>query len=301
MSHLRPDLLPGLLRAAARNQAAASPTSRSSRSARSSPAASRASRRCSRPACGSAPRRRATRIGTRRPVDLWDARADAEAALAAIGAPRDADDPAQRRRTGSTPAAPASCRSGRRPGSPPSASCTRASSRRSTCAARRSPSPSSSRRCRSPRRAAPTRPPLAVSDLPPVERDFAFVLDEGVEAEAVLKAARAADKALIEAVSVFDVFAGPKAEAQMGPGRKSMAIAVRLQPTDRHPDRGRDRGGVAPGGRERGQGDRGHPARLTQAIGRGRRAQGFSVPRGFSGPTARRRYRSSASLVRPSA
>ena len=35
------------------------------------------------------------------------------------------------------------------------------------------------------------------------------------------------------AVSVFDIFAGPKAEAQMGPGQKSMAIAVRLQPVER--------------------------------------------------------------------
>jgi phenylalanyl-tRNA synthetase beta chain len=76
-----------------------------------------------------------------------------------------------------------------------------------------------------------TRPPLAVSDLQPVERDFAFVLDAGIEAEAVLKAARGADKALISDVSVFDVFAGPRAEAQMGAGRKSLAIAVRLQPT----------------------------------------------------------------------
>ncbi len=75
------------------------------------------------------------------------------------------------------------------------------------------------------------RPALVVSDLPAVERDFAFVLDARVEAEAVLRAARAADKALIAAVSVFDVFAGPRAEAQMGPGKKSMAIAVRLQPT----------------------------------------------------------------------
>jgi phenylalanyl-tRNA synthetase beta chain len=76
-----------------------------------------------------------------------------------------------------------------------------------------------------------TRPPLAVSDLQAVERDFAFVLDAGVEAEAVLRAARGADKALIADVAVFDVFAGPRAEAQMGAGRKSLAIAVRLQPT----------------------------------------------------------------------
>ena len=49
----------------------------------------------------------------------------------------------------------------------------------------------------------------------------------------MLRAARAADKALIAEVSVFDVFAGARAEAQMGPGKKSMAIAVRLQPTER--------------------------------------------------------------------
>jgi phenylalanyl-tRNA synthetase beta chain len=78
-----------------------------------------------------------------------------------------------------------------------------------------------------------TRPPLVASDFQPVERDFAFVLDERVEAEAVLKAARAADKTLIDAVSVFDVFAGPTAEAQMGTGKKSVAVSVRLQPTDR--------------------------------------------------------------------
>ena len=39
------------------------------------------------------------------------------------------------------------------------------------------------------------------------------------------------DKALIAEVTVFDVFAGPRAEAQMWEGRKSLAIAVRLQPT----------------------------------------------------------------------
>ena len=114
-----------------------------------------------------------------------------------------------------------------------------------------------------PKARATTRPPLQASDLQPVERDFAFVLDARVEAEAVLKAARAADKALIEAVTVFDVFAGPKAEAQMGAGKKSMAIAVRLQPTERDPDRGRDRGGLAEGRRRRHQGDRRHPAHLT--------------------------------------
>jgi phenylalanyl-tRNA synthetase beta chain len=41
-----------------------------------------------------------------------------------------------------------------------------------------------------------------------------------------------ADKALIESVRVFDQFAGEKAEAQMGTGKKSLAIAARLQPRE---------------------------------------------------------------------
>jgi len=74
-----------------------------------------------------------------------------------------------------------------------------------------------------------TRPALKASDLMAVKRDFAFVLDEGVEAERVLKAARGADKALIEDVSIFDLFTG----GNLGQGKKSLAIEVTLQPRDR--------------------------------------------------------------------
>ncbi|MEK6204533.1 MAG: phenylalanine--tRNA ligase subunit beta, partial [Amylibacter sp.] len=75
-----------------------------------------------------------------------------------------------------------------------------------------------------------TRPALTVSDLQAVERDFAFVVDEHVEALTLLNAAKGADKALITDASVFDVFGGDKAETQMGAGKKSIAISVRLQP-----------------------------------------------------------------------
>jgi phenylalanyl-tRNA synthetase beta chain len=77
-----------------------------------------------------------------------------------------------------------------------------------------------------------TRPALVVSDLQAVDRDFAFVVDARVEALDILNAAKGADKALIEDASVFDLFAGEKAEAQMGAGKKSVAITVRLQPKD---------------------------------------------------------------------
>lgn len=60
-----------------------------------------------------------------------------------------------------------------------------------------------------------------------VERDFAFLVDATVSAETILRAARGADKALIEDVSVFDVYEGKGVD----PGKKSVAIAVRLQPT----------------------------------------------------------------------
>ena len=66
-----------------------------------------------------------------------------------------------------------------------------------------------------------------------MERDFAFVVAADVEAEAILRAARSAEKKLIEGVTLFDVFGGAKAEAQLGAGKKSVAISVRLQPTDR--------------------------------------------------------------------
>ncbi|MBS0563006.1 MAG: phenylalanine--tRNA ligase subunit beta [Proteobacteria bacterium] len=84
-----------------------------------------------------------------------------------------------------------------------------------------------------PKSRSATRPALALSGLQAVERDFAFVVDSGVEALTIVNAALGADKALVEQVSVFDQFTGERAEAQMGPGKKSLAISVRLQPRDR--------------------------------------------------------------------
>ena len=72
------------------------------------------------------------------------------------------------------------------------------------------------------------RPALNASDFPAVERDFAFVVDEGVGAQDVIRAVKGAGKKLIEAVLLFDVYRGEGIEA----GKKSLAIAVRLQPTD---------------------------------------------------------------------
>ncbi|MDG1999830.1 MAG: phenylalanine--tRNA ligase subunit beta, partial [Amylibacter sp.] len=83
-----------------------------------------------------------------------------------------------------------------------------------------------------PKKSISTRPALEISDLQAVDRDFAFVVDNGVEALTLINAAKGADKKLIKDASVFDQFIGEKAEAQMGAGHKSVAITVRLQPKD---------------------------------------------------------------------
>ena len=79
-----------------------------------------------------------------------------------------------------------------------------------------------------PRKAGANRGALEVSGLQAVERDFAFVVDTQVEALNLVNAAAGADKALIEDVRVFDEFIG----GSLGEGKKSLAITVRLQPTD---------------------------------------------------------------------
>jgi phenylalanyl-tRNA synthetase beta chain len=71
------------------------------------------------------------------------------------------------------------------------------------------------------------RAPFTAADLLPVRRDFAFVLDAGIAAGDVVRAAQSADKDLIKAVAVFDQFAGGALADQ---GKKSLAIEVTLQP-----------------------------------------------------------------------
>ncbi len=82
-----------------------------------------------------------------------------------------------------------------------------------------------------PPKARPTkaRPPLKLSTFQPVERDFAFFVDDSVPAEQLVRAARNADKAMISGARVFDLYAGKGVPE----GKKSIAIAVTLQPVER--------------------------------------------------------------------
>ncbi|MGV8856077.1 MAG: phenylalanine--tRNA ligase subunit beta [Devosia sp.] len=79
------------------------------------------------------------------------------------------------------------------------------------------------------KKATKTKPALALSSLMPLSRDFAFVVDKSVTAAVILRAARGADKGLIKDVTIFDVFEG----SHVGEGKKSVAIEVILQPTDK--------------------------------------------------------------------
>jgi phenylalanyl-tRNA synthetase beta chain len=77
----------------------------------------------------------------------------------------------------------------------------------------------------------PTRakPVLELSAFQPVSRDFAFIVDRKVQAADLVRAAQSIDKKLITSVGVFDVYEGKGID----PDKKSVAIAVTLQPRDK--------------------------------------------------------------------
>ncbi|WP_022703267.1 phenylalanine--tRNA ligase subunit beta [Pseudorhodobacter ferrugineus] len=229
MSHLRPDLLPGLLRAAARNQARGF---MDLQLAEVGPAFS-----------GGEPGEQHTQAagilighmaprdpyGSRRPADIYDAKADAEAVLAALGAPT---------RAQINRKVPAWFHPGRAGtiGLGPNTLATYGEIHPRIVAEMDLKGPVMGftvypANVPQPKTKTTLRPALALNALQPVDRDFAFVVDANVEALTALNAAIGADKALIASVQLFDQFTGEKAQAQMGAGKKSIALTVRLQPT----------------------------------------------------------------------
>lgn len=164
-------------------------------------------------------------FGSRRKVDLYDAKADAEAVLAALGAParaqinRKLDPWWHPGRAGNIALGPNIL-----------ASFGELHPRILREMDVKGPAVAFTVRIASipfPKSQSTARPPLQISEFQAVERDFAFVVDPRVEAMTLVNAALGADKALIERVSVFDQFTG------LEDGRKSIAITARLQPRDR--------------------------------------------------------------------
>ncbi len=82
-----------------------------------------------------------------------------------------------------------------------------------------------------PPKAKPTKmkPKLTLPEFQPLTRDFAFVVGRDVAAGDVVKAAQGAERQLIVGVDVFDIYEG----TGIDPDKKSVAIAVTLQPTEK--------------------------------------------------------------------
>ncbi|WP_428926896.1 phenylalanine--tRNA ligase subunit beta [Marinibacterium sp. SX1] len=228
MSHMRPALLPGLLQAAARNQARGF--------------MDLALFECGPAFHGGEPGEQHNLVsgllvgrtgpkdvhGAARPVDVYDVKADAEAVLAALGAParvqilRGAQDWWHPGRHGKICLGPKKVLGvfGELHPRVLDAMDIKGPAMAFTIWPDEIPAP---------RKTGATRPALDLHDLQAVERDFAFVVDAGVEALTLVNAAQGADKALIADVRVFDEFIG----GSLGEGKKSLAIAVRLQPTEK--------------------------------------------------------------------
>ena len=68
----------------------------------------------------------------------------------------------------------------------------------------------------------------AINRFPAVHRDIALVVDEKVDAAALLKAIKSAGKKMIKNVEVFDVYQGEHVEA----GKKSVALSITYQSED---------------------------------------------------------------------
>ena len=226
MSHMRPALLPGLLQAAARNQARGFMDV--------------ALFELGHAFHGGEPEEQHLQLsgllvgrtgpkdvhGTSRAVDVFDAKADAEAVLAAMGAPakaqilRGASDWWHPGRHGMICLGPKKVLGvfGELHPKVLKAMDVKGPAVAFTLWPQEIPLP---------RKTGATRPALALNDLQPVERDFAFVVDTQVAALDLMNAAAGADKALITDVRLFDEFIG----GSLGEGKKSLAITVRLQPT----------------------------------------------------------------------
>jgi phenylalanyl-tRNA synthetase beta chain len=77
-----------------------------------------------------------------------------------------------------------------------------------------------------PKKTGAAKGALEVSNLQSANRDFAFLVNKDVAAGTLLKAIKGADKATISDVSIFDVYEGKGVPE----GQKSLAITVTLEP-----------------------------------------------------------------------
>lgn len=72
------------------------------------------------------------------------------------------------------------------------------------------------------------KPMLNLEPLQPLKRDFAFLVDENVQADDLIRAAKAGDKKLITDAAIFDVYQGKGVKD----GKKSVALSITIQPVE---------------------------------------------------------------------
>jgi phenylalanyl-tRNA synthetase beta chain len=228
MSHMRPSLLPGLLQAAARNQARGFADMALFEVGPAFHGGEPEEQHVQ--ACGLMIGHTGPKDvhGSRRGVDVFDVKADAEAALAAMGAPAKA----QIMRSGEGWWHPG--RHGQICLGPKKVLGTFGEVHPKVLAAMDIKGPAMAftlwpAEVPFPKAKSAARSALELRDLQAVERDFAFVVDADVEALALVNAAAGSDKAMIEEVRVFDEFIG----GSLGEGKKSLALSVRIQPTEK--------------------------------------------------------------------
>lgn len=232
MSHMRPALLPGLLQAAARNQARGMMDLALFEVGTAFHGGEPGEQHVQATALLVGHTSDRDPHGSRRPVDLFDVKADAEVVLAAMGAPakvqirRGAPDWWHPGRHGMICLGPKKVLGvfGELHPKVLAMMGVKGPAMALTLFAEEIPMS---------RAKTTSRGAQDISDLQAVERDFAFVVDADVEAINLANAAAGADKKMIESVSIFDEFSGEIAEKQMGEGKKSIALSVRLQPRDK--------------------------------------------------------------------
>ena len=77
-----------------------------------------------------------------------------------------------------------------------------------------------------PKRIKISRPMLKISNLQPVTREFAFLINDEIESDRICQIAKSINKDLITDVKILDIYKGEKIPQEM----KSIAIKVTIQP-----------------------------------------------------------------------
>lgn len=69
-----------------------------------------------------------------------------------------------------------------------------------------------------------------ISDLQKITRDFAFIVDENITCQEIIKAVKSAEKNLLKKAEIFDIYVGKNID----PGKKSIGVSITLLPKEKN-------------------------------------------------------------------